>query len=289
MALSLSLPRSSSLTDELLDAVPLLDAADLDALRRRAGAALAVLAERLPAGERLVLDGFRLRAALRRPESLARPEDAFSASPARCRRSVGLAAVERCLRRRAAGPSQAVASVLADGAEDAAGGTGGEAPRAPWWAPWYAGLAPGARAVVAAEATTWATQLWTSLDWRRLPAPVVVGGPDDWWSLPGRRISLRGRSEVRVRLEGRSVLVVVGSALPDAASRSELLFASLVPALAGAAGSAPGRVVGLWPAAGQVRVVPVDASALQEALDVVASVAAIWVDALRARHRRRGD
>lgn len=292
MGLSLSLPRASSLTDELLGPVPAVDGTELLALRQRLLAAMAPLSAELPPGNRLVLDAFRFRRVLRRPETLAAGDEPFRHSPSACRRAVGLTAVERCVRRRAAGPSQAVAQVLAEGAEDAASGAAdgaadGQPGRPPWWASWYAGLPAGARAVVAAEATTWATQLWTSLEWRRLPAPVVVGGHDDWWDLPGRRISLKGRADLRLRLDGRSLLVVVGGGAPDGASRSELMFAALVCALVGAARSAPGRVVGLWPAAGQVRMLPVEAHVLEAAADEAVSVAATWIDALLDRHQRQ--
>lgn len=287
MGLSVCLPKAATLTDEVLAPVPSLGAEDLRAVRRRLLGALGPLAAELPAGERLVLDRYRLRTALSRPELTGGADEPFAPSPARCRRAVGLAAVDRCLRRRAAAPAQAVAHVLAAGAEDAARAASGELPRAPWWARWYAGLSAGAQAVVAAEATTWATQLWTALEWERLPVPVVVGGHDDWWDLPGRRITLRGRAEVRLHVEGRSVLLVVGQGVPGAVSRSELVFAALTCALAGGARSAPGRVVGLWPAAGAVRAVPVGARTLDGAVDEVLAATGTWVDALIERHVTR--
>lgn len=285
MGLSLSLPRAAALTEELSAPVPPLEPEVLPALRQRLCRSLSSLAAAVAPGERLVLDRWRLSLALRRPEHLTTAaERPFTMSPASCRRSVGLAAVERCLRRRAPGPGPAVASVLAEGAADAvaaAARSGGQSAPVPWWANWYAGLAPGARAVVAAEATTWATQLWTALAWEQLPGPVVVGGPDDWWDLPGRRcLTLRGRADLRLRVEGRSVLVVVGAGAPDSSSRVELLFAALVAAMAGSAPAAPGRVVGLWPAGGQVRVVPVEASSLEAVADYVPVAAGAWVRAL---------
>jgi hypothetical protein len=38
----------------------------------------------------------------------------------------------------------------------------------------------------------------------------------------------------------------------------------------------PGKVVGLWPAAGQVRVLPVDAGVLEAAAEQVRAFAAAW-------------
>ncbi len=270
------------MTEELLSPVPDVPVEELRGVRELLVGALAPLAAEIPPGVRLVLDGYRLALARRRPERCAAPEPAFSPTPAACRRAVGLAAVERCARRRAGGPMQAVAQILASGAEDAVG-AGEGSPRAPWWAPWYASLAEGGRSVVAAEAVTWATQLWTALDWDKL-GPAVVGGHDDWWDVPGTRaLTLKGRAEVRARLGARAVLVVVGGGAPDGGSRSELVFPALVSSLAGGARAVPGRVLGLWPASGQVRVVPVDAPALRRGADDVAAAVRTWVDGLLER------
>jgi hypothetical protein len=288
VGLSLSLPRAEALSEELLAPAPAPTPDAVVAVRRRLSEALVPLAAAGEPGRRLVLDRRMVVLALRRPEALGEVRPCRPCAAA-CRRSVGLAAVARCRRPRAAGPARAVACVLAEGAEAAARadpdveagapGRGAPAPwwgTAPWWAAWYASLAPGAKAVVAAEATTWATELWTSLAWDRLPSPVVVGGPDDWWDLPGGRLTLRGRAEVRLRVEGRQVLVAVGAGAPDGSSRAELAFVGLVAALAGGAGSMPGKVVGLWPAAGQVRVLPVDAGVLEAAAEQVRAFAAAW-------------
>jgi hypothetical protein len=287
MALTLSLPRAWTVTEELVAPVPALDAGELQAVRDRVVAGLAPVAAELPEGVRLVLDTYRYRLALRSPERCAERPEPLAMTPATCRRAVGVAAVDRCLRRRAVGPAQAVAQVLEAGAEDAGRAEAGHGVRAPWWARWYAGLGPGGRAAVAAEATTWATQLWTGLAWERMPPPVVVGGRDDWWDLPGRRLTLRSRVEVRTQVDGRAALVVAGSGAPDGASRPELSFAALVAALAGSARSAPGRVLGMWPAAGQLRVVAVGAHALEVAADELVSAAATWVDVLLEQRGRR--
>ena len=284
MSIAVALPRAPGVTEELLGPSPVLTGEDLDAVRRHLVSLLAPLAAELPEGERLVLDAYRLGTALRRPERCLAPEGAFVPSPRTCRRAVGVAALARCLRRRVGGPAEAVAAVLEEAVEDAGGlADPGQAP-GPWWGRWYAGLGPGARAVVAAEATTWATQLWTALEWDRLPAPVVAGGRQDHWAVPGSPVlALRSRADLRVRVDGRAVLVVVGAGAPDAASRAELLFAALVPALAGSVAAAPGRVVGLWPAAGTVRAVPVDRRALDSATELVATAVATWVDAVLER------
>ena len=165
--LSLTLPRAGALTD-VLNAAPTgtPSAEDLRVLGEQLAGDLAALVEELPAGERLRLDDFRFALARDHPERVGGGDGDFVASPVTARRSVGLAAVARCVRGRSPSPATAVAEVLAAGAEDA----GGSDPtaRAPWWAGWYGGLTAGGRAMVEAEAVTWATQLWTALAWERL-------------------------------------------------------------------------------------------------------------------------
>jgi|HubBroStandDraft_1064217.scaffolds.fasta_scaffold99812_2 hypothetical protein len=280
--ISLSLPRAGALTDALLAPAPATVAAgDLLALKEQLAGDLAALVAELPAGERLRLDGFGFALARDHPDRLGGADRPFVPSPATSRRAVGLAAVARCVRGRSPSPAAAVAEVLAAGVEDVADGLDGAdgAARAPWWAGWYAGLAAGGRAMVEAEAVTWATQLWTALEWERV-GPAVVGGGDDWWDCPGTRaITLRGRAEVRVRAGERPALLVVGSGLPPTDWRGTLGFPALVAALARGEGAVAGRVVGLWPASGQVRILPVDAAALTATATAVVAAVATWVDA----------
>ena len=240
--LSTALPRSASLTDALLS--PCAHPVPADTVRALrddlVGTLCAVVAE-LPPGERLRLDAFTARIARHHPERCRADEDPFVPSPATVRRAVGVAAVARCVRGLSSGPASGVCDVLAAAVEDAAAGadTGG---RPPWWAAWYAQLPTGGRAVVCAEAVTWATHLWTALDWRRFERPPVVGGGDDWWECPGsRQLTLKGRADVRVLVDGRPALVVVGNASCPSDWRVELGFPALVGALARGGASAPCR------------------------------------------------
>jgi hypothetical protein len=277
--MSLSLPRAGALTDALMAPPgPTVSGAELAGLKERLAGDLAALVEELPPGEKLRLDDFRFGQARERPDRLAVDEGPFVASPARCRRAIGAGAVARCLRRRSGSPVTAVAEVLAAGVEDAGDG-GDPTVRPPWWAGWYRGLAAGGRAMVEAEAVTWATQLWTALAWDRLGQPVVGGG-DDWWDCPGTRVlTLKGRADVRVRTEGRPALLVLGSGVPPSGWQAGLGFPALVAAMARGEKAVPGRVVGLWPASGQVRILPVDARALGQTATAVSSAVATWVDA----------
>jgi hypothetical protein len=257
--------------------------ADLFALGERLAEDLTALVAELPTGERLRLDAYRFAMAREHPErcTTAGP---FVPSPAICRRAIGLRAVERCVRRRSPSPAVAVGEVLAAGIEDAGAGDG-SGNRAPWWASWYVGLSSGGRAMVEADAVTWATQLWTALDWDGLGQPPIVGGGDDWWDCPGTRaLTLHGRADVRVRADGRSALLVMGSGVPPSDWRLELGFPALVSALARRGQSVPARVVGLWPASGQVRILAVDEADLADVATAVVGAVATWVDARLERH-----
>lgn len=278
--MSLALPRARALTDTLVaPADGGVSGEELEALRAQVAGDLGALVEELPPGERLRLDSYRFALARERPDQMGSVDAAFVASPVTSRRAVGVSAVARCVRRWAPTPAVAVDEVLAAGVEDIAEETDPTG-RPPWWAGWYAGLPPGARAMVAAEAVTWATQLWTALEWDRLAPAPIVGGGDDWWDCPGTRaMTLQGRADVRVRAGGRPVLLVVGSGVPPADWRAGAGFPALVSALARGERAVAVRVVGLWPASGQVRILPVDGAALAETATAVVAAVARWVDA----------
>jgi hypothetical protein len=254
---------------------------DLADLRGEFVRDLQTLVADLPAGERLAIDAFKILVAHRHPDRcMSIGDDTFVASPRLCRRAVGVAAVNRCVRGVSPGPAVAVAEVLAGGLEDASGATGNAAVRAPWWAPWYAGLPRGGRAVVCAEAVTWATQLLTAVDWRRFPRPPVVGGRDDWWQCPGgSQLVLKGRADVRAVTGRRPTLLVVGTGRCQSDWRVELGYPGLVATLVRDAQGAPSRVLGVWPQSGQVRALTVDLATLRATATAVVSALATWVDA----------
>jgi len=287
---ALTVPRSVTLTDALLaPPADVISPSELVGLRDTLGRDLQAVIADLPAGERLQMDAFKMRVAHRHPERCMSTDDSFTPSPRTCRRAVGIAAVHRCVRGLAPHPAVAVAEVLAAGVEDARGAPGSDATAAPWWASWYAGLPTGARAVVRAEATGWATQLLTALEWTRISRPPVIGGRDDWWQCPGgRQLTLKGRADVRVAIDRRSALFVVGTGRCPDDWRVELGYPGLVAALVRDAPASPGRVVGLWPQSGQVRDLTLDLAALRATATAVVAAVATWVDG-RIEARRAGQ
>jgi hypothetical protein len=174
------------------------------------------------------------------------------------RRTIGVAAV-RTLLSDGGTPADAVRAVLAHPGAELCGST----PPPGSCAEWLAALTAAARALVGAEATTWATQLWTALDWERLaPSLPEVGAPDRWWGWQGPvRVALRGRADVRLtRGGGAHLLVLPGH--PHPASRTALCLSALVDVLARGTAEAPRRVVGFWPDSGKAWAVAVDAGVL---------------------------
>jgi len=216
-----------------------------------------------------------LRRAGSRPETLGQPEDPFSWKPAFARRSLGLAAVGACAGGRFRAPAEAVGP-LADHAVDEWRRTGW---RTFHWEPWFAGLGAGARAMVLAEATTWASHLWASADWGALGARARIGGADDLWTCPGpRTVRLKGRCEARVAPPAGGsgpVLVSVSCGNPSDRWEEELGYLALVAALRSPDQPVPVRVAGLWPDAGMRRTVDVDDALLSASAERVVGAVAL--------------
>jgi hypothetical protein len=220
------------------------------------------------------------------PATVGLPEPDFVWKPAFARRSLGLAAVRACAEGRFRGPATAVGP-LAGHAVDEWRRTGH---RAFHWEPWFAGLGPGGRAVVLAEATTWATPLWAAFDWSEVGSRSLVGGADDLWTCPGPgTVRLKGRSEVRIgpgadgrgpdepgQSAGTTTFVSMSGGSPGDGWREELGYLALVAGLSPSERPGPSRVTGMWPDAGVRRAVAVDEALLVAAADrVVATVALI--------------
>lgn len=219
-----------------------------------------------------------LRRAITCPETLAASDEPFVWKPLFVRRSLGLAVVDACARGRFRSPAEAVGPI----AEEAVG----EWRRSGWrtfhWEPWLAGMARGSRAVVLADAVTWATALWVAFDWRAFDEVPQFGGAYDEWSRTARAtVRLKVRSEMRVRLglpaAGATVaggpealaLVSVSSGCRHEGWADQLAFLGLVAGLHASRRPMPARVMGIWPDTGQCSVVEVDETALIGAVDRV--------------------
>jgi hypothetical protein len=262
------LPRARALTDALLaPAGPVVDEQCAHELRSRVAAAVA---GHLPRGAgRRTVNAY----ALRRVRGSHPPSDSpFRWAPRTARRALGLAAVRACVAGDGRTPVEAVRRAVDE--EVAVAERGAAGPRAV--GTWLASLPAGGRAMVAAEAVTWATALFGALEWDRLGLRARIGGPDRWWDAPGGwGLTLQGRAEVRTESDGHPVLLCVGNGRPVDSSRVELLLPALVEVLHDPRAPAPSRVVGWWPASGRTLVVPVDARGLRETAEAVGRAATV--------------
>jgi hypothetical protein len=254
--------------------------ADRQLARQRLLDTVPPLVEGLPAPAHVVVTLPLLRQAQRDPDALAGPDEPFSWKPMFVRRSLGLSAVEACFNHRFSTPGEAVGPLVDEAVT--------EWSRTGWrtfhWEPWMAALTPAARSVALAEAATWATALWSSLDWDGFARTIRIGGPDDQWVCTApRTVRLKGRSELQIPLESptrdgspRSALVSVASGIPTAGWEAELGFLALAASLRSPSRPVPARVVGLWPDAGEFRSVDITAGILASAVDrVIAGIAAV--------------
>ncbi len=242
--------------------------------------------ERLPEGERLEITLPLLRRALGHPELLLGPSEPFAWQPKFVRRSLGLAVVRACAEGHFRSPAEAVGPV-ASGAVDEWARTGW---KAFYWEPWMAGLSPAARAMVLADAVSWSTTLWTSLDWSVFGPDLRLGGPDDQWVLPvPRHVRLKSRCELRVATVPTGAdaadaepappsFVSLAGGTPSPNWSEELAFLALV-ALRADTRPLPARITGLWPDSGIHRIVELDEQALHRAADRLLEAVATLVKA----------
>ncbi len=256
---------------------------DRQLVRHNLTNAIPAMVENLPLGDQVVVTLAMLRQVARDPAALSRPEEPFAWKPAFVRRSLGLSAMDACINHRFSSPTEAVGPI-ADQAVSEWSRTGW---RTFHWEPWIAALHPAARSAVMAEAATWATTLWSSIDWHRFDSPLGLGGPDDQWvCTAARTVRLKGRSELQVPLEAThgggaesTALVSVAAGIPRTGWETELGFLALVASLRSPTRPVPSRVVGLWPDAGQYRSVDITSGVLTAAGDrVIACIGAV-VDA----------
>jgi len=268
-ALHVTLPRASTLTDALISPPgALFDRQGLEEARERLMAGLTKASLGSPRPSALRIDAYRLQQALGGRAPATGADRPFSPSPASCRRAIGIAAVVLCLQDRTLAPAQAVADVLA-GALSPRRDQGGSR----WWEEWFGGLAQGARAVVRSEAVVWATQLHGALEWNRI-GPGVRLGCDHRWACPGSpQVTLHAKVDVQASVDGRPALLVMSTGVAGAHWGPALALTALTAGLVGGADCVPVRVVGIWPASGQTRILPIEHGTLEEASKNVTEVA----------------
>ena len=136
---------------------------------------------------------YEIRVALSGEADDSSEQPAFAWSSRTARRALGLAAVRLLVTGRARSPVEAVETRLSESSRWVREGSPGitQLDR------WVATLPPAGRTAVSAEAVTWATRLWSGIDWSALGSPPTIGR-DRWWDSPhSALLALRGRAEVR--------------------------------------------------------------------------------------------
>jgi hypothetical protein len=210
------------------------------------------------------------------PSASPGPSSPFAWSAGTARRGIGLAAVRSLVAGTTQSPVDGVGLAVSRAISDERGGRGPISSMGQW----LAGLTAAGRAAVQADAVTWATRLWSSLDWKAFDSPPVIGR-DHWWDSPhSSLLAIRSRAEVRgSSTDGRgnpvSVQLVVLGGPRRAAVRSELSLVALAEALRTGDPRPPGRIVGWWPDSGHFVSLEVDQVTLSLGVATVARTVAL--------------
>lgn len=270
-----TLPRATALSDLLLEDAPCPEQLD-QRLRHHLARRLAAAAPSRAHGP-LRLDSWRVLNPVRDPQATP-----FSWSPITSRRLLGATAARLVIDGLQATPLLAVRSEMAR----LLGIAAREPARPRSLAMWLHEAPRGLRAQVLADATTWATELVTLLDWPRLGGATVAGA-DPVWAVPGAPwITLRARRDVEVPLAeigGARALVCLRSGRPSSSAAADLRIVALGDALTKVDRPVATRVIGVWPAAGRslsLEVAPSDLT--QAARDVVAAASLLRTAPLEA-------
>jgi hypothetical protein len=259
----------SELTQVLLAPTPVVDR---DALAQVAGGlpvALADLAAQADGGGARRLTDHVIRLAYA-PSGTLPSATPFAWSAATARRTLGVTAVRSLVAGIERTPADGVRSALADAMRSARDLSRPSSSLDRW----ISGLSAAGRAAVHADAVTWATRLWSALDWRAFGAPPVVGR-DHWWESPhSSLLAIRSRADVRSEsVDGHgnpvSVHLVLLGGTRRPSVRQELSVVALVEAMRAGPAVPPGRIVGWWPDSGHIVSVDVDATALDLGLGAV--------------------
>jgi len=257
------------LTEALLSPVPV---ADRDAIIQAAGrlpVVLADLAAQAEGGGSRRLTDHAIRMAYG-PAGSVPVSTPFAWSARTARRTLGLSAVRSLVGGEVRPPAAGVRTALADAMRSA------RDPSRPASSldRWVSNLPAAGRAAVHAEAVTWATRLWSALDWNAFTSALIIGR-DHWWESPhSSLLSIRSRADVRsvsVDEEGNPVMVhlVLLGGTRRVSVRHELSVVAMVEAMRAGPALPPGRIVGWWPDSGHAVSVDVDLAALAAGVEAI--------------------
>jgi hypothetical protein len=177
-------------------------------------------------------------------EQAGRTTPGFKWSPRTTRRVIGNAALGRAEAQPGLSLLDAVRDEVADQLLRAASGY----TRSGSLAHWLASSPNSVIGLVTSEALNWAIQL--SEIAQTLSRPWSVAASDAYYDVATARTTLRGRRDLVVELENSRVIVRIRSGAPGKSAGPGLRADLTIDALADAHGTAPIRLIGLWPEAG---------------------------------------
>lgn len=218
--------------DELVAGAPATSACLNDDHRR----SLAARFRAVPTNHHRAIDAWMV-------EHGGRPHDGFAWSPVMTRRALANGALRRA-RAHDLSVLEAVSHEVDELIVRAAAGYG----RAGSLASYLAQLSPEARAIVQAEATSWAAQLTEVATGLAHPWSVAVA--DAHYDVEHARTSLRARRDLVVEGPHGRVVVRVRAGAPGKSAGPGLRADLTIDALSDPEGRPSTRFVGLWPEAG---------------------------------------
>lgn len=199
------------------------------------------------------------------------PYDAtpFRWSPRTARRLLGAAALRRVIEGTCSNPLSAVRAEI----DEVVARALREHTRPGSLGTWLGESPHSVRAAALGEAVTWTTDLLVYLGPLAVMGGLSVGRADPVWAVPGAPwISLRGRIDAEVRLDvemrTRALLCVRGGR-PSGTAAADLGFVGLVDALTQPGAPLATRVIGIWPSAGRMISLELEAEDLRRAARTV--------------------
>jgi len=235
---------------------------------------LGVLAQTGATGPDLLrVDGFTLSAGF---DATTTP---FSWNPRLAKRTLGLAALRTLVHGAAKNPIEACEAVVAEAITRATSG----AERSGSLGSWLASAPKPIRTMAVASASSYATELWSALEWSAMAELPTIGGSDDTVVHRPSGLLLKGRAEVIVHgsdERGSSARLLVLGGTPRPEDLLTLGAAALTATLADRDGQAPSVMVGWHPAAGQAVVLPVDHIVLRRAAAGIRQRVTTWRSSL---------
>lgn len=177
-------------------------------------------------------------------ERAGQPTGPFRWNPMTARRVLGNAASRRVLAQPALSITEAVGDEIADQLLRATSGYC----RAGSLAYWLSGESGPVHGLVIAEAVNWASATMEAA--QQILSPWRIAPSDAYYDVAAARTTLRGRRDLIIERRGERIIIRLRAGAPGKSAGPGLRADLTIDALASPSGSAPARIIGLWPEAG---------------------------------------